>query len=133
MDILLAIKPLYANSILNGKKTVEFRKIVFKQNVDKVYIYSSSPVQRIVGYFTISKVVCGEPSELWNTYGHRGEIAKASFFDYFSTKKTGFAIIVNSVCRFEYPIDPKLIINNFKAPQSFMYIHSIIDVECNTQ
>jgi len=55
MNAILSIKPQYANAILKKEKTVEFRKKVFKNEVDRVYIYSSSPVKRIVGYFTIDK------------------------------------------------------------------------------
>ena len=41
MNVLLSIKPKYANQILNGNKRYEFRKSVFKnRNLDVVYIYS---------------------------------------------------------------------------------------------
>jgi len=52
MNVLLSIKPKYANQILNGNKRYEFRKSVFNhRDLEMVYIYSSSPIKRIVGAF----------------------------------------------------------------------------------
>ena len=36
MNAILSIKPQYANAILKKEKTVEFRKKVFKNEVDRV-------------------------------------------------------------------------------------------------
>jgi predicted transcriptional regulator len=47
MIALVSIKPRYVNLILSGEKTIELRR-VFNSKITKVYLYSSSPVQRIV-------------------------------------------------------------------------------------
>ncbi|HET6989695.1 MAG TPA: ASCH domain-containing protein, partial [Bacteroidia bacterium] len=57
MNVLLSIKPKYAKAIIDGKKKVEFRKLPFKLNVNKVYIYSSAPEQKIIGYFTFDDII----------------------------------------------------------------------------
>ena len=45
MDVLLSIKPRYVKSILEGGKRYEFRKTIFKnRKIDRICIYSSSPV-----------------------------------------------------------------------------------------
>ena len=52
MNVLLSVKPKYAEKIVEGKKKYEFRRAIFqKQNIEKVYIYSSSPVSKIVAAF----------------------------------------------------------------------------------
>lgn len=52
MNIILSIHPEYVEKILAGEKTVELRRLLPRQNVEKIYIYSTSPVKKIVGYFT---------------------------------------------------------------------------------
>jgi len=45
-DVLLSVKPEYAEKILDGKKKYEFRRAIFKRNdIEKIYIYSSSPIR----------------------------------------------------------------------------------------
>jgi predicted transcriptional regulator len=53
---LLSIHPKYAHSILNGDKLVEFRKTKFKKPVKYCLIYSTSPDQKIIGFFEIKKI-----------------------------------------------------------------------------
>ena len=60
-SVILSIKPIYAQAIMNGTKKVEFRKKIFKRPVDKIFVYSSSPEQKIIGFFTISEIVEDEP------------------------------------------------------------------------
>lgn len=50
MDIILSIKPKYAYLILSGEKTIEVRKVFPKKEIERIYLYSSSPVQKVVGY-----------------------------------------------------------------------------------
>jgi hypothetical protein len=52
--VLLSIKPKYVKSIIEGDKRYEFRKTIFKnREINRIYIYSSSPVKKIVGTFEI--------------------------------------------------------------------------------
>ena len=61
MNVLLSIKPNYVEEIKKGNKKYEFRKSLFsKKNlnkIEKVFIYSSSPVQKIVARFFISVIL----------------------------------------------------------------------------
>lgn len=50
--ILLSIKPKYVEEILAGRKLVEYRKRIPRDdNVKQVLIYASYPVKRIVAEF----------------------------------------------------------------------------------
>lgn len=64
-QILLSIKPEYVNSILAGTKIFEFRKIECKKNVDKIVIYSKSPVMRVVGEAEVAEVLVDVPQNIW--------------------------------------------------------------------
>lgn len=54
MQILLSIKPEYAEKILNGTKLFEFRKFFPRdESVRKIIIYATSPVCMVIGEFEI--------------------------------------------------------------------------------
>lgn len=121
-NVILSIKPKYAQAIIAGIKKVEFRKKIFKRPVDKVYIYSSSPTKEIIGYFTFSEIVEESPTELWTKFQNVGSIDEADFFDYFKDSAKGFAIVVDNVEKFNKGIAPIEFFENFCAPQSYIYV-----------
>lgn len=121
-DAILSIKPIYAEAILKGIKTVEFRKKVFKKKVDKVYIYSSSPTKMIVGYFTFSNIIEDTPENLWKTFKKVGGINKTDFFEYYQETEKGFGIVIKEVVKFDVEKEPIEFIENFTAPQSYIYL-----------
>ena len=126
MNVLLSIKPQYVKEIIAGRKKYEFRKSIYKtKNVKKIYIYSSSPEQRIVAMFTPSEVIEDSPVNLWRKYKNNAGISKDDFFNYFENKASGFAISIDFLQIFPDPINPKDIISEFTPPQSFQYIKDI--------
>jgi predicted transcriptional regulator len=125
MNVLLSIKPKYANAILDGEKLVEFRKLAFKKEIERVYIYSSAPEQRIIGYFIIDDIISDTPKKLWRLFSDVGSINKEDFFEYFANKEIGYSIKIKSVTKFHKSKDPKEIFKNFVPPQSYMYCEKI--------
>jgi predicted transcriptional regulator len=125
MNVLLSIKPKYANAILAGQKLVEFRKLAFKREIERVYIYSSAPEQRIIGYFIIDDIVSDTPEGLWKQFNKVGSINEEDFFEYFANKEIGYSIKIKSVNKFRKSKDPKDIFKNFVPPQSYMYCERI--------
>jgi type I restriction enzyme, S subunit len=125
-SILLSIKPKYVELISNGNKEYEFRKRIFKFNrSSKIYIYASSPIKKIIGYFIISEIIEDHPKRLWETFEAKSGINESDFFSYFNENSIGYAIRIRNFVKFEEPIDPKKIITNFYPPQSFSYIEDI--------
>ena len=64
-SILLSIKPKYVEEILLGNKKYEYRTRIAKREVDKILIYCTNPVKRIVAEVEVLSVVSGEPTLLW--------------------------------------------------------------------
>ncbi|RLM96250.1 hypothetical protein [Haloarcula sp. Atlit-7R] len=125
MNVLLSIKPEFAEKILSGGKRYEFRKTVFSdpEKVDTIFLYASSPVQRIVGAFTIDEVISDSPANLWQKYGHYSGISDRSrFMSYFEGAEEGHAIEVDHVHEFDQPINPARQIDDFSPPVSFYYL-----------
>ncbi|RDZ49572.1 hypothetical protein C5C07_20270 [Haloferax sp. Atlit-4N] len=124
MDALLAIKPEFAEKILSGEKRYEFRRTSFRsaQDIDFVFLYSSAPVKKIVGGFSTDRTVEADPQELWDLYNDTAGIDQDRFMEYFEGAETGYAIQVDEAYRFENPIDPDDVFEEFSAPMSFLYL-----------
>lgn len=102
---------------------MEFRRRWAAEPVDKLVIYSSSPTQRIVAAVDVVSVTEASPTALWELAREKGGgVTRQLIYEYFSGKKTGFAIELADVHEFESPVDPKKVFKNFLAPQSFRYI-----------
>ena len=123
MNVIISIRPHFCQLIFDGKKLYEYRKRVFKSSdVDKVYIYASKPISRIVGYFTIKRIIDDSPSMVWNMTHEHGGISKEQFQEYFKGHKVAHAIEIDEVVELDIPINPKEVIQGFTAPQNFMYV-----------
>jgi len=132
MDVLLSIKPRFADRIFTGKKKYEFRKTGFRSPdaVDTIYLYASSPVQRIVGAFTMDKIDSDKPENLWNKYGDFSGVAnRGQFMNYFDGVTEGYAIKIEKVHELDRPINPKKHVENFSPPVSFYYLEDDSELE----
>lgn len=128
MNVLLSIKPKYVEEILKGNKKYEFRKSVFrfKEELSLVYIYSTSPVKKVVGAFTIETIIEDHPKVLWEKFKDFSGINEDEFFGYFGDNEKGFAIEIGEIEVFDNPADPRIFIPDFVPPQSFCYIDDAI-------
>ncbi len=120
-SILLSIKPDYANSILSGKKRYEYRRIRSKEKVERIFIYATSPIQKVVGEVTVEDVVSDLPIKVWNQTKTESGMDWESFRNYFSGSEIAHAYALGTVAKYETPKE----LSEFhiaKAPQSFVYI-----------
>lgn len=116
--------------IIEGRKRYEFRKRIFKDGeVKKIYVYSSSPVKKIVGYFRIGKIIKDKPELLWNKFKQYSGINQEEFFEYFKDKDDGFAIEISQFVQFFNQLDPYLFFEEFVPPQSYMYCDNVQTVQ----
>jgi type I restriction enzyme, S subunit len=126
MDVLLSIKPKYVKSILEGEKRYEFRKAIFRNHsVNRVFIYSSAPVKRIVALFEISRILEDHPAVLWDQVRDHAGINDAEFFSYFAGRERGYAIGIGNLREFVTPVDPRVEIPGFVPPQSYCYVDGL--------
>ena len=129
---LLSIKPKYADLILAGSKRIELRRSWPDGGIGVLVLYSSAPVQRLVGVAYIEKVRIEPPDKLWKLaeeFG--GGVTRDEFDDYFHGKRKTFGIMIKSVDIAEDQLDPKRVFEEFVPPQSYMYLdplkyHSIV-------
>lgn len=120
MNAILSIKPEFVEEIKAGKKRYEYRKSIFKQPVEKVYVYASAPVSKVIGEFHPVDVVTGAPAEVWKETRDMSGITKKFFDAYYKGRTTAYAIVIQN---FKLYKEPKKL--PFQAPQSYRYIESL--------
>ena len=120
MNVVLSIKPEYVAEIKAGRKRFEFRKALFKQPVEKVYIYASSPVSKVVGEFQPVDVLQGSPEEVWAKTRKFSGITEKFYKEYFAGRIVAYAIVIQNLKIYDTPKDLP-----FHAPQSFRYIDTL--------
>lgn len=133
MSVLLSIKPKYIKEIEKGSKLYEFRRVIFKQNIDEIYVYATSPIKQIVGKICIDEIIEDTPKNLWLNFSKNAGINKKDFFEYFSGKERGYAIKIKHFELFEKPIDPYQANPKFIPPQSYAYIDKVLPMIKNKQ
>ena len=122
-NVILSVKPQYAEAIVQGKKKYELRRSIFtREDENRVYVYSTSPVSKIVGSFEVEEIVEDSPEGIWEKCHRYAAIPEADFFRYFDGAETAFAIKITRMQRFADPLDPRSLIVDFKPPQSFCYL-----------
>ena len=123
MNVILSIRPNFCKLIFSGQKMYEYRKRIFtRSDIDRVYVYASKPICRIVGYFTIDEVIKDTPSNIWANTHKDGGITKEYFDAYFKNCNMAHAIKIKDARQFSVPIAPKSVLDNVHAPQNFMYV-----------
>lgn len=121
--VLLSIKPKYADLILAGSKRVELRRSWPSNDIGVMVLYSSSPIQRLVGVAYIDHIEETDPNGLWklaDEFG--GGVSNDELNEYFAGKKTAFGIMIREAKIAEVTISPKDLFANFSPPQSFQYL-----------
>jgi predicted transcriptional regulator len=118
---LLSLHPRFARAILEGSKTVELRRARFSADVSHVVVYATRPVQRVVGWFEVSKVERDRPARLWRRHGPATGISTREFREYFDGAVEGTAISVGHVVALDEPLQLGAL-GHPVPPQSYRYM-----------
>lgn len=120
-NILMSIQPQFVTEIMNGNKLYEYRKVKCRQSINKIYIYATRPIMKIVGEATVEDVIEGIPETVWHeTYKHSG-ISEEFFKEYYNGCNHAIAYKLSKVKKYKHP--RSLADYNLKtAPQSFVYV-----------
>ena len=122
---LLSIRPRYVDLIVNGVKSVEFRRRPFAKSISHIVIYSTTPVKRLVGVCEVERVVTDTPVALWYNHGDKGGITREALFTYLEGLLTATAIVTRKFIPFPTEMNlPEIGIE--RPPQSFQYLNDIV-------
>ena len=120
-SVLMSIKPQYVQRIMTGKKKYEFRKKACKKNVDKIYIYSTVPVKKVVGEAEVELVLIETPEIIWEKTKDDAGIDKDFFDRYYKDREEAVAYKLINVKKYKNPRSLKEL-GIKSAPQSYQYM-----------
>jgi predicted transcriptional regulator len=104
-DLLVSMKPKYAERILSGTKIVEIRKKFSERWVGcKALLYSSSPQQALVGEATVRSVSSGAPEDVWSKFQTQIGCTSSEYSAYVGRAKVVSAVELDDVFPYKVPI-----------------------------
>ena len=120
-NMLISIKPEHIENIFNGSKKYEYRKIRCKQDIDKIIIYSTYPIMKVVGEAKVEKILEDSPDRIWEKTKKYSGIDLNSYQKYFKDRSKAIAYKLTNIKKYDSP--KELSSYGIKAaPQSFVYI-----------
>lgn len=118
--IIISINPEHVDNIINGTKKYEYRTKAAKKDVNKLIIYETMPIKKVVAEAEIIEVLALEPNALWKETKEFSGITKNFFDDYFKNRKVAYAYKLGTIKVYDEP--KSLAEFGLKtAPQSFAY------------
>lgn len=120
-NILISINPEHVENIFNGSKKYEYRKIRCKQDIDKIIIYSTYPIMKVVGEAKVEKILEDSPDNIWEETKKYSGIDLKFYQKYFKDRSKAIAYKLTNIKKYN---DPKELSSyGIKAaPQSFIYV-----------
>ena len=120
--ILISIKPEYVNEILAGRKKYEYRKVKAKKdNVDKMIVYATAPIMKVVAEIEILNILEDSPDLIWEYTKKYSGITKSFYDKYYKNKNTAIAYQLGKIEEYEVPKELSELGVSY-SPQSFIYI-----------
>ncbi len=121
-NIVISINPEHVQNILSGAKRFEYRTKAAKQDINKILIYETVPVKKIVAEAEIIDVLMMNPEELWDKTKEYSGITKSFFDNYFHGREVAYAYRLGKIKVYDTP--KELADFGLKtAPQSFAYVN----------
>lgn len=120
-NILISINPEHVENIFNGSKKYEYRKIRCKQDIDKIIIYSTYPIMKVVGEAKVEEILEDSPEKIWNITEKDSGINRKFFDKYYENREKAVAYKLTNIIKYDLP--KELSSYGIKyAPQSFVYV-----------
>jgi predicted transcriptional regulator len=125
-DLLISVHPRHALNILSGDKTVELRRR-FPQERTRgalMLIYSTTPVQAVVGIARIKHVLKLPVTRIWKDHGVAACVTKPEFDRYYSGVREGYAVLLDEARPLNQHLTMQDLCRRFGIvpPQSYRYV-----------
>jgi predicted transcriptional regulator len=123
-QLLLSIRPEFAERILKRTKTVEIRRRFSRRWLGhRINIYASAPVMSLVGEARIAGIVVSKPEEIWSRFENQIGCTRMEFDHYTQGAEELYAMELDEVraYRDRFPLAQisSLLRENLVPPQSY--------------
>lgn len=117
----MSIQPRFANAIVAGDKPYELRRMRprFGEG-DRVIIYASRTIGRVIGTFVVGEIFSGAIDDVWHRLCSRHDgppLSQSGFFAYLANASVVSAIEIRNPHRLAVPLPL-----GFRAPQSYQFL-----------
>ena len=124
-QLLMSVKPEYADRIMQCKKTVELRRKFSTRWINhRINIYASAPMMSLMGEARIAGVVANKPEVIWERFHNQIGCSRAEFDAYAAGTDELYAIELDDVrpYRDRVPLThiSYLLKEQLTPPQSYM-------------
>lgn len=124
--VLLSVRSPHLERILDGSKTVEFRRRPWNVPAGSVVLlYGSRDRRAIVGSFIVDETKTASVEYLWRTHGDRSGLTKREYLCYFEGAPSATAISVSEVRVLPQPLTLAELRRRrpeFHIPQSYRFM-----------
>lgn len=97
-EVLISIRPGFADAIFSGSKTVEIRRKIPPIKLgSRLWIYVTKPVGAVRGVAWIADIIEGDPDAVWGACGSRTGLARADFCRYLDGSAKAYGLVLRDV------------------------------------
>ena len=124
-NLLISVKPHWAEKIASGEKTWELRKVRPRDDVKNVAIYATALVSKITCIATLEIVASGLIKDIWRhlQIENHGCVTESDFFEYYQGKDKAYALALSNPQPLNIPLSEiRELKPNFHPPQSYIYL-----------
>lgn len=124
--LLVSVKPVYADLLLSGAKTVELRRV--RPNVEPgclVLLYASSPQMEMVATAQVATIASGGIDAIWRRHGEETGLDRLAYDRYFTGTRVAVAISLVDIQALRHGVplaELRRRVSGFRPPQSFRYL-----------
>ena len=124
MMVLLSIRKIYCDLILQGVKQFEFRKRLPKElkKGDQVALYCTQPTSRVVAYVDVADIIQATTNKLWKRTSFAAGIDHCFFSEYFGDMPQANAIQIGTIHKLRKPLSLEMLRGCNTPPQSYLYL-----------
>ena len=124
-QLLMSVKPEFAERIMQRKKTVELRRKFSTRWIGhRINIYASAPVMSLIGEARIAGVVANKPEIIWERFHDQVGCSRAEFNSYAAGTDELYAIELDDVRPYRNGLSliqmSHLVKEHLTPPQSYM-------------
>lgn len=117
----MSIRPAFAKAIFSGSKPLEFRRVrTSLERGDRVLVYATAPMSRIVGEFRVGRVKQGTASTISQDIPN-DELAEATQ-TYLRGARNASAIEVLDPSLWPAPLPFQTVLPGTRPPQSYIFV-----------
>jgi predicted transcriptional regulator len=123
-DLLMSVKPKYAERLLSGTKLVEIRRRFSKKWLGRrAVLYASQPQGALVGEATIDSITHGPPDEIWTRFENNIGASWDEFKGYTASAGDVSAIQLSDIRPYRAPVPldqiEYILQEDLRPPQSY--------------